>query len=162
VQYLDDPAPVDKSHVLVMPMCAYDLVRGLPWFHKQNPDIDWARLTSLRSPSASGVEEMTPMTTAVASKVSQPDNDNHNVNDKLLGRSLGIQTLGATAFNDLLTSIEVVVAFARQTGECIGLLGATVEDITLDSPGNTDPCAGRDEQRAAAVVAAEELLRGDA
>jgi len=105
---------------------------------------------------------MTPMTTAVASKVSQADNDNHNVNDQLLGRGPGIQTLGATAFDDLLTSIEVVVAFARQTGECIGLLGATLEDITLDSPGNTDPSAGRDEQRAAAVVAAEELLRGDA
>jgi len=40
----------------------------------------------------------------------------------LLGRGLGIQTLGATAFDDLLSSIEVVVAFARQTGECIGLL----------------------------------------
>jgi hypothetical protein len=101
------------------------------------------------------------MTTAVASKVSQAD-DNHNVNDQLLGRGPGIQTLGATAFDDLLTSIEVVVAFARQTGECIGLLGATLEDITLDSPGDTDPSAGRDEQRAAAVVAAEEPLRGDA
>jgi len=62
------------------------------------------------------------MTTAVASKVSQADNDNHNVNDQVLRRGPGIQTLGATAFNDLLTSIEVVVAFARQTGECIGLL----------------------------------------
>jgi hypothetical protein len=85
---------------------------------------------------------MTPMTTAVASKVSQADNDNHNVNDQLLGRGPGIQTLGATAFDDLLTSIEVVVAFARQTGECIGLLGATMEGITPDSPGeNTDPSA---------------------
>jgi len=28
-----------------MPMRAYNLVRGLPWFHKQNLDIDWARLT---------------------------------------------------------------------------------------------------------------------
>jgi hypothetical protein len=40
VQYLDYPAPVNKSDVLVMPMRAYDLVRGLPWFHKQNLDID--------------------------------------------------------------------------------------------------------------------------
>jgi hypothetical protein len=101
------------------------------------------------------------MTTAVASKVSQSD-DNHNVNHQLLGRSPGIQTLGATAFDDLLSSIEVVVAFARQTGECIGLLGLTLEDITLDSPGDTDPSAGGDEQRAAAVVAADEPLRGDA
>jgi len=38
----------------------------------------------------------------------------------------------------------------------------TLEGITLDSPGeNTDPSAGRDEQRAAAVVAAEEPVRGE-
>jgi len=71
---------------------------------------------------------------------------------------MGIQTPGATAFGDLRISIEVVVAFARQTGECIGLLGVPLEDITLDSPGDTDPSAERDEQRAAAVVAAEEPL----
>ena len=96
------------------------------------------------------------MTTAVASKVSEAEDD------QLLGCGPGIQTLGATAFDNLLSSIEVVVAFARQTGECIGLLGVTLEDITLDSPGDTDPSAGRDEQRAAAVVAAEARLRGDA
>ena len=102
------------------------------------------------------------MTMAVALKVSQADNDNHNVNDQLLGRGPGIQTLGATAFNDLLTSIEVVIAFTLQTGECIGLLGVTLEDITRDSPGDIDTSAGRDKQRAAAVVVAEEPLRGDA
>ena len=102
------------------------------------------------------------MTTAVASKVSQADDDNHNVTDQLLGRGPGIQTLGATAFDDLLASDEVVAAFALRIGECTGLLGATLEDITLDSPGNTDPSAGCDEQGAAAVVPAEELLRGDA
>jgi len=99
---------------------------------------------------------MTPMTTAVASKVSASEND------KLPGRGLGIQTRAATAFDDLLSSIEVVVAFARQTGECTGLLGVPLEDTTLDSPGDTDPSAGRDEQRAAAVVAAKEPLEGDA
>jgi len=55
---------------------------------------------------------MTPMTTAVASKVSQAEDDNHNVNDQLLGRGQGIQTLRATAFDDIRTSIEVVVTFA--------------------------------------------------
>jgi hypothetical protein len=97
---------------------------------------------------------------AVASKVSEAENK--NVNDQLLGHGLEIQTLGATAFNDLLASYEVVAAFALRIGECTGQLGATLEDITLDSPGNTDPSAGRGEQGAAAVVAAEELLRGDA
>ena len=38
----------------------------------------------------------------------------------------------------------------------------TLEDITLDPPGDTDPSAGLDEQRAVAVDAAEEPLRGDA
>jgi len=45
VQYLDYLAPVDRSDVLVVPMQAYDLVLGVPPFPKQNPDIDWARLT---------------------------------------------------------------------------------------------------------------------
>jgi len=98
------------------------------------------------------------MTTAVASKVSQADNDHHNVNDQLLGCGPGIQTRGATAFDNLLRRSEVVVAFARQTGECIGLLGVTLEDITLDSPCDTDPSTGHDEQGAAPVVAAEEPL----
>jgi hypothetical protein len=100
------------------------------------------------------------MTTAGASKVSEAENN--NVNDQLLGHGPDIQTPGATAFDDLLSSDEVVATFALRIGECTGLLGATLEDITLDSPGNTDPSAGCDEQGAAAVVAAEELLRGDA
>jgi len=51
------------------------------------------------------------MNMAVASKVTQAD-DNHNVNNESQGRGPGIQTLGATAFDELLTSIEVVIAFA--------------------------------------------------
>jgi len=45
VQCVDYLAPVDRSDVLVVSTRAYDLVLGLPWFPKQNPDIDWARLT---------------------------------------------------------------------------------------------------------------------
>jgi hypothetical protein len=45
VQRVDYLAPVDSSDVLVVPMRACDLVPGLPWFPKQNADIDWARLT---------------------------------------------------------------------------------------------------------------------
>jgi hypothetical protein len=100
---------------------------------------------------------MTLMTMAVASKVSQAD-DNHNVQDQHLRHGLGKQTLRATAFDDLLTSIQVIVAFALQTGECIGLNGAALEDITLNSPGDTDLSAGRYKQRATAVVVAEEPL----
>jgi len=54
---------------------------------------------------------MTLMTMTVESKVSQADN-NHNVKHQHLGCSQGIQTLGVTAFDELLASVDVVVAFA--------------------------------------------------
>jgi len=77
VQYLDYLAADNESDVLVVPMHTYDLVLGVPWFHKRHPDTNWAyhRLTSLQSWSASGVEEMTPMTMAVGSMVSEAEND---------------------------------------------------------------------------------------
>jgi hypothetical protein len=34
VQTVDYLAPIDKSDVLVVPMRAYDLVLGVPWFPK--------------------------------------------------------------------------------------------------------------------------------
>ena len=52
VQYFKHLKPVDKSEVLVIPMKAYDLVQGLPWFKGRNPEIDWTKspLTALRTP----------------------------------------------------------------------------------------------------------------
>ena len=41
-----------------------------------------------------------------------------------------IQILGATAFDDLLASEQVVGTFFLRVGDCTGLLGATVEGIT--------------------------------
>jgi len=73
---------------------------------------------------------MTPMTTAVALKVSEAENE------KLLWRGPRMQTLRATAFDDHLANVEIVAVFALRIGECPGLLGAALEDITLDSPGN--------------------------
>jgi hypothetical protein len=96
------------------------------------------------------------MIMAVASKVSEA------TKEKLLGPSLGIQTLRAIRFNDLLTSSKVILAFSLQTGECIGLLGVTLEDITFDSLRGTDPTARRIEDAPVAVVAAAEPLNGDA
>ena len=104
----------------------------------------------------SGVEEIKPLMTAVASKVSEAENT--NVNIQLLGHSTNIQRLGAAPLDDLLASDQVLGAFALWIGECTGLLGATLEVITLDSAGNTDPSAECDQQGAAAVVAAEEPL----
>jgi hypothetical protein len=42
--------PVDEPEVLIIPMTAYDLVLGLPWFKTRNPEIDWeaGKLLSLR------------------------------------------------------------------------------------------------------------------
>jgi hypothetical protein len=41
VQYMEQLSPVQESEVLVMPMRAYDLIFGLPWFQSRNPDVDW-------------------------------------------------------------------------------------------------------------------------
>jgi hypothetical protein len=43
VQYMEHLAPVEQLEVLVLPMRAYDLVLGLPWFQSRNPDVDWQR-----------------------------------------------------------------------------------------------------------------------
>jgi hypothetical protein len=41
-----------------------------------------------------------------------------------------VQIVGATTFDDLLVSEQVIGAFCLRVGDCTGLLGATVEDIT--------------------------------
>jgi len=73
------------------------------------------------------------MNTAVESKVSKAENDN------LLGRGPDIQTLGATEFDDLLASGELVAAFTLRSRECTAQLGATSEDFSLNSTGNKTP-----------------------
>jgi len=49
VQYFENLKPGDNSEVVVIPMKAYDLLLGLPWFTARNPEIDWSkgRLTAL-------------------------------------------------------------------------------------------------------------------
>ena len=49
VMYFEHLQLVDQSEVLVVPMKAYDLVLGLPWFKVRDPEIDWTqgRLTAL-------------------------------------------------------------------------------------------------------------------
>jgi hypothetical protein len=56
VQYFEHLAPVDQPEVLIVPMKAYDLVLGLPWFKSRNPEINWVRgqLTALRNPEGGG------------------------------------------------------------------------------------------------------------
>jgi len=64
VQYMDHLALVYKTEVEVVPMRAYDLVLGLPWFKTRQPEMDWAtgRLTSLSTPSGQGEARRSGMT----------------------------------------------------------------------------------------------------
>jgi hypothetical protein len=103
---------VDEPEVLIVPMTAYDLVLGLPWFKTRNPEIDWeeGKLLSLRR---------------------QPTKPNDPGN---LEARAGpdVQMLSATAFGDLCASDEVSGAFSLTLGECGGMLGATVRSHCND------------------------------
>jgi hypothetical protein len=60
VQYFPHLAPVKEPEVLVVPIEAYDLVLGLPWFRARNPGIDWAkgRLQSIRTQGSDDANRM--------------------------------------------------------------------------------------------------------
>jgi hypothetical protein len=109
VSYFEHEQPVDESEVLIasVPMTAYDLVLGLPWFKARNSEIDWeaGKLLSLQR--------------------RQPQPNNHG--KEVLPTETGpdIQTLSAMAFEDLCSSDEVSDTFSLSLGECNALLGAT-------------------------------------
>jgi hypothetical protein len=107
VSYFEHEQPVDESEVLIVPMTAYDLVLGLLWFKARNPGIDSeaGRLLSLQR--------------------RQPQPNNHG--KEVLPTETGpdIQTLSATAFEDLCSSDEVSDTFSLSLGEWNALLGAT-------------------------------------
>jgi hypothetical protein len=130
VSYFEHEQPVDESEVLIVPMTAYDLVLGLPWFKARNPEIDWeaGKLLSLQRHQP------------------QPDNHCKEVSPRETGPD--IQTLSATAFRDLCSSDEVSHTFSLTLGECNELLGATtgghVSSELLLHPGSIQ---GGQEQR---------------
>jgi hypothetical protein len=109
VQYLKHLAPVDESEVLVVPIKAYDLVLGLPWFRARNPEIDWSKtlLLSLRNPTSSDTQDAL-----------------RNMQEE---SGVSIELLSATAFDDLLAGEEVTETFALKIEDCIKLQGAMVE-----------------------------------
>jgi len=129
-------------------MKAYDLVLGLPWFNTRNPEIDWTkgRLTALRTPN--GPQRAKIPEADHTSPLPERGEGTTNVDPPP-----DIQLLGATTFDHLLASEEVVEAFAIQLGECQGLLGASLEGI---SEGEGNPRMLNAWVGAAAVVAAEE------
>jgi len=185
VQYIDHLAPVHEPEVLVVPMRAYYLVLGLPWFKTRKLEIDWdtGRLTSFRTPSGQGEARRSGMiaqwyegrydestnvrlpdiggsmpTINSMSEISvDPDGERRESGEDSPTRD--IEILGATAFDDLLASDETIETFAIQIGECSGLLGATMEVTTLEDPGEIETVNQKrrtSEQGAAAVVVAEE------
>jgi len=185
VQYMDYLAPVHEPKVPVIPMRAYDLVLGLPWFNTRKLEIDWATawLTPLRTPSGQGEARGSGM---IVWWYEGRDDETTNIQLPDIGRSTptinttseipvdpdgkwresgedsptpDIEILGAIAFDDLLASNETLVTFALQIGECSELLGATMEVTTLEDRGEIEtinPKRWMSEQGAAVVVAAEE------
>jgi len=185
---MDHLAPVHETEVLVVPMRAYDLVLGLPWFKTRKPEIAWAtgRLTSLRTPS--GQEEAHTSGMIVQWYESRNDESNNVWLPDIGGRTPTINPqsvipidpdgnpiesgadsptpdiliLGATAFYDLLASDETIETFYLWIEECIGLLGTTMEVTTWGNPSEIKTIYQKSwssEQGAAAVVAAEEHSR---
>jgi hypothetical protein len=147
VQYMEHLSPVQDSEVLVVPMRAYDLALGLPWFPSRNPDVDWQSGRLLALPTPRGAEVVAvdwvghqecpgnvPGSMARAEACSEGG-----------GGIPDISILGATACDDLLASEQVVGTFFPRVGDCTGLLGATVEGITdgeCDRPQALDERAG--------------------
>jgi hypothetical protein len=129
VSYFEHEQLVDESELLIVPMTAYDLVLGLPWFKARNPEIDReaGKLLSLRR--------------------RQPQPNNHGKEVLPTETEPDIQTLSATAFADLCSSDEVSDTFSLSLGECNALLGATTgthNSSELLHPGSRQ---GEQEQR---------------
>jgi len=132
VQYMEHLSPVQESEVLVVPMQAYDLVSGLPWFQSWNPDVDLqsGRLLALRPPGGAEVVAVDWVDHQECTWNVPGSMAREEVCSEGGGGIPDIQILGATAFDDLLASEQVVVTFFLRVGDCTRLLGATVEGIT--------------------------------
>jgi len=188
VQYMNHIAPAHRPEVLVDAMRAYNLVLGLPWFKIRKPEIDWAtsRLPPLRTPSGQGEVRRSGM---IVQWYKGRDDESTNVRLPDIGGSTlkitatsqisvdrygkprksgedspnpDIEILGATAFDDLLASVETIERFALRIAECSGLLGATMEVTTFEDPGEIgiiNPIGWTSQKGAAAVVAGEERPR---
>jgi len=115
-----------------VPMRAYDLVLGLPWFQSRNPDVDWqsGRLLALRSPGGVEVVAVDRVEHQECPGNAPESTAREEVCSAGGGGIPDIQIHGATAVDDLLASEQVVGTFFLRVADCTGLLGATVEGIT--------------------------------
>ena len=133
VQYMEHLSPVQELEVLVVPMRAYHLVLGLPWFQSRNPDVDrqHGRLLALRAPGEAEVVVVDQVDDQECPGNIPGSTAREEACSEEGGGSIpDIQILRATAFDYLLSSEQVVGTFFLRVGDCPGLLGATVEGIT--------------------------------
>jgi hypothetical protein len=129
---MEHVSPVQESEVLVVPMRAYDLVLGLPCFKSRNPDVDWqiGRLLALRTPGGAELLAVDRVDNQECPGSAPGSTAREEACSEGGGGIPDIEILGATAFDDVLASEQVVVTFFLTVGDCTGLLGATVEGIT--------------------------------
>ena len=147
VLYMEHISPVLESEVLVVPMWAYDWVWGLPWFQSRNPNVNWqcGRLSALRT---AGGAEVVALARVHHQECPGTVPGSTAREEACFEGGAGIpdiQILGATAYDDLLASEQVVGTFLLRVGDFTGLLGATVEGITegeWDRPQALDGRAG--------------------
>ena len=139
MQYLPHLAPVDESDALVVKMTAYDLVLGLPWFERHEPEIDWARkrLLSLRMTSTSRHRDV--------ERVNSSDPHDRATAESHVAAGTGpeaeapiaIEMLSASLFEKLLAGTEASEAFAIRLWQGTGLLGGAVQGSNLYLTGET-------------------------
>jgi hypothetical protein len=125
MQYLPQLAPVDESDVLIVNMKAYDLVLGIPWFERHNPDIDWVRkrLITLRNPVYSGI----PANALAGSNNSETSSEHEELSpvQNNANESSDIAMISAVEFDCLLATAELSEAYALKLWQGTGLLGGT-------------------------------------
>jgi hypothetical protein len=140
MQYLPELALMQEPDVLVVKMTSYDLVLGLPWFERHNPDIDWTRkrLINLRNPANHALAGRYPEHSSVLSGLNPvnalagtnsddaPDNESlSSVHPNEDREAIDIEMLPAVQFESLLAGAELSEAFAIRLWQGPGLLGGT-------------------------------------
>jgi len=132
VHYMEHLSQVQGLEVLVVPMRAYNVDLGLPWFQSRNAEVDWqsGRLVALGTPGGADVVAVERVDHQACPRNVPGSTAREEACCEGGGGDEDIQILGATAFDDLLASEQVVGALFLRVGDCTGLLGATEEGIT--------------------------------
>jgi len=132
MQYMEHSSPVQESELLVLPMRAYDLVLGLPWFQSRKPEVEWqcGRQLALQTSGGAAVVAVDRVDHQECPGNSPGSMAREEASSEGGGGIPDIQILRATPCDDLLACEQVVGTFFLRVGECTGQQGATVEGIT--------------------------------